>query len=82
MKREQISFEFLRGAVRWGTLGKDPNNYTDYKWVAICNMSNEHIENILKTQNQVIGELKMLFEKEIQYRKKYDIEIMKTNASL
>lgn len=67
-------FEVQREAFSWGTYGKE--GIEPKKYIALKDMSNEHIYAIIKTQKQLKGTYFLeLFLKEIQYRADHDIVI-------
>ena len=71
---EDTDFDYARTLLKWGTYGKHGKG--PLKYVTVCEMSNDHILNILKTQQHKINpHLKELFWKEIEYREIHNINI-------
>jgi len=63
--------ESIRDWMQWGTYGKNPDMFTRIKIVLLKNMSDEHIEAILKTQYHIKGKpQEREFKKELKRRKK------------
>lgn len=60
-------FDMIRTAFCWGTRGK--NGDQPLKWVALCLLDTDHIEAILKTQDQVPESLLNIFKQELKWRK-------------
>lgn len=58
--------EKIREHFEWGTYGPDGTEGLHY--ILLKNMSNEHIENCLKTN--LLDYIKQIFEDELVYRKK------------
>ena len=54
-----------RQLLRWGTLGKHPTSNTTYKWVAIKDLSDNHIQAILRTQFHIGRWLRDILHEEI-----------------
>jgi len=61
-------FVVVRKIFRWGTYGKVAR-LENFKWIFLCDMSDEHIRNIIVTQKQINEITKGLFVKELKYRK-------------
>ena len=64
-----FKFQRVRDWMKWGTFGKSGRE--PLKWVVLKNMSDEHIEAILKTQKQISKFYRSEFEKELAMRKKF-----------
>jgi hypothetical protein len=61
------SHEKKRKFFKWGTYGvsgKEP-----LRWIPLCEMSTEHIEAVLETQQHIREEIKKVFADELTYRK-------------
>jgi len=68
------AFELQREAFVWGTYGKDGKQKKVY--VALKDMTDEHIWAVLKTQDGIKGTyVEELFENELEYRLINHIEI-------
>ena len=62
-------FEMIREAFVWKSYGKNYEHLPDGIYIKLCDMTTEHIENILKTQNQIVGSyVEKLFTKELRFR--------------
>jgi len=60
-------FEQQRKAFTWGTRGKD--GLQEVQQVALKDLTTEHIQNILRTQQQINGTyVEQLFLQELEYR--------------
>ena len=59
--------ELLRVELSWGTYGKDGKS--KYKRVKISELTTEHIEAILLTQNMTNSMIKKVLINELKYRK-------------
>ena len=59
--------EILRVELTWGTYGK--GGKSKYKRVEIYQLTTEHIEAILLTQNQINSMIKKVLINELKYRK-------------
>jgi len=57
-----------RQHVRWGTYCKNPIR-EEYTLVKIADLSDEHIYNILRTQDHIHRGLRFIFCVELSYRK-------------
>ena len=64
------SFETkVRYAFVWKSYGKNGEHLPDGIYIALCDMTDEHIENILRTQYHIEGTyVEELFKKELDYR--------------
>lgn len=60
------SHDVLRKEVTWGTFGKTGRD--PLKFVALEDMSDEHIKAILRTQRQIITERRALYMTELALR--------------
>lgn len=61
-------FEMIREAFVWKSYGKN-FEHPHGIYIKLCDMTTEHIENILKTQNQIVGSyVEKLFTKELRFR--------------
>ena len=61
-------FEMIREAFVWKSYGKN-YEHPHGIYIKLCDMTTEHIENILKTQNQIVGSyVEKLFTKELRFR--------------
>jgi hypothetical protein len=58
--------ELIREVIEWGTRGKNGDEPLHY--VTLTQMTSEHIEAILETQNHISPELRKIFEQELRYR--------------
>lgn len=67
------SHTVIREQFNWGTYGK--NGDEPLKYVILADMSDEHIEAILKTQKHISNAVRTVFENELSYRDKYEIYI-------
>ena len=60
-------FEEQRKVFFWGTYGADGTS--ERKEIALCNMSTDHIEAVLRTQNKIKGTyVEELMQNELEYR--------------
>jgi hypothetical protein len=59
-------FEVIRDAVTWGTYGKDGDQ--PLQRVPVSEMSNDHIQAVLDTQNTIHPNLREVLMMERQYR--------------
>lgn len=59
--------ELQRKYFFWGTRGKDGKQ--PLTWVAVKDMTTEHIEAVIETQDRIAPEIKELFLNELAYRK-------------
>lgn len=64
--------EIVREEFKWGTFGKEGDKFTKKK---LKDLSNEHINNIIKTQHQLSKDRIEMFKKELKYRKIHNIII-------
>lgn len=62
--------EKLREFFQWGTYGK---NGDDYKVKNLKELSNPHIEAIIRTQKHLSEDIIDVFQRELDYRAKNDI---------
>lgn len=69
---DDAPFEEIRKAFSWGSYGK--NGDEPLKWLALCEMTNEHIEAIMEGGfgNEYVRDF---FEREMSYRKQHNITI-------
>lgn len=58
--------EHIRKWFKWGTRGKTGND--ELKWVALQDLSTDHIEAILETQKHINHHIKKVFVDELTYR--------------
>lgn len=65
--------ETIREEFTWGTYGKDGKG--PFIRVKLCEMSNDHISSIIKTQTQLQDHIKLMFMDETNYRYKNGIKI-------
>jgi hypothetical protein len=61
------SFDVIRRSLHWGTYG--PKGDQPKRYVAMSDLSDDHIKAILVTQSQVQGDLRQWFETELAGRK-------------
>lgn len=66
-------FEDIRQLFKWGSYGKDGKS--PLKRISLCDMTNDHINNILITLTQLSEEIKDIFRKELKFRKEHKIII-------
>jgi len=66
--------EKIRQFMYWGTLGKEAQNH-DYVWVLLMNLSDPHINAIIKTQTQISKWRIQIFKDELMWRKRHHIFI-------
>lgn len=59
-------FEIVRQAFHWGTYGKDGTQPLTH--IKLSEMSDSHIDVILKTQKNISQSIRELFVKELTYR--------------
>ena len=64
----ETEHEFCREHFMWGTYGKDGKG--PFRRIALKDMSDGHIRAVLRTQNHIDSETRLLFENEILYRAK------------
>lgn len=63
------SFELVRMAFVWKSYGKNLEHLPNGIYIALCDMTDEHIEAILTTQTQVYGTyVEKLLKEELVYR--------------
>jgi hypothetical protein len=62
-----------REYLTWGTRGKD--NKQELKYKLIKDLSNDHLKNIIETQDHLSKGFKELLEQELEYRIKENINI-------
>jgi hypothetical protein len=60
------SFDLVRASLAWGTRGITGDQ--PIRWVTVDTLETEHIQNILRTQHQIPGYIREIFEREISYR--------------
>jgi hypothetical protein len=65
--------EIVRNYLTWGTYGKDGKD--PLKLVLLCNLSNSHIEAILKTQIHMEDWYRECLIKELKYRENLGFEV-------
>ena len=63
---EDLDFSEVRNLFKWGTRGKDGSEPLQRK--PLCDLSDNHIKAILKTQTRISEEVRGLFQKELQWR--------------
>lgn len=68
------SFEVVRESFVWGTYGKDREG--PFRYVALRDMSNKHIERIVSEGHIFSKGTIDLFSKELQYRREHEIEVI------
>lgn len=62
-------FEIVRMAFVWKSYGKNLEHLPNGIYIALCDMTDEHIEAILTTQTQVYGTyVEKLLKEELVYR--------------
>lgn len=66
-------FEVIRESYEWGTRGKNGDDPLQYK--RLCDLTDSHIEAIIRTQWQLSNERLEMFKKELEYRKQDNIEV-------
>lgn len=59
-------FETIRTVMTWGTRGRD--GQSELQWVAIKDMTTDHIEACLDTQLSMAEQFRLMFEKELKFR--------------
>lgn len=63
------SFELVRMAFAWKSYGKNLEHLPNGIYIALCDITDEHIEAILTTQTQVYGTyVEKLLKEELVYR--------------
>lgn len=68
-------FELVRMAFVWKSYGKNLEHLPTGVYIALCDMTDEHIEAILSTQTHIYGTFaEKLFKDEVQYRLEHDIK--------
>ena len=67
------SLHDLRQWFTWGTYG--PKGDQPFKRVKLRDMSNDHLINILETQNHGESDMREMFKNEIAYRHENDIVV-------
>jgi putative RNA 2'-phosphotransferase len=70
---DRCIYEVKREHVKWGTRGKDGKSELTLK--SLSELSNDHIFNIIKTQQHISYRYFDLLVEELKYRKLKDIEI-------
>ena len=60
------SHEVIREAVKWGTYGKDGDE--PLRYVTIADMSSEHLEACLYTQESMSQSIRKVMKDELEYR--------------
>jgi len=70
---ESSTFEVIREAFKWGTYGKDGNGPNVKK--SLRELTDDHIEAIIKTQTHLSVSTIDLFKAEQKYRSEHSIEI-------
>jgi hypothetical protein len=70
---DEINVVDFREYFTWGTYGKSGEE--EYKRVTLCNLSNPHIEAIIKTQKQLSDTIVELLKLELEYREREGIMI-------
>lgn len=69
------NFEVVRMAFVWKSYGKNLEHLPDGIYIALCDMTDEHIEAILTTQVHIYGTFaEKLFKDEVQYRLEHNIK--------
>lgn len=66
-------FEIVRKTFKWGTYGKDGKS--KYKQTKLKDLTNAHIEAIIKTQTHLHKDIQDLFKHELRYREEHSIFI-------
>lgn len=62
-------FEIVRQAFVWKSYGKNLEHAPKGIYIALCDMSDEHIYNVLQTQSHIEGTfVEKLFKDELKYR--------------
>lgn len=62
-------FEIVRMAFVWKSYGKNLEHAPNGIYIALCDMTDDHIESILTTQNHIRGTfVEKLFIDELKYR--------------
>lgn len=62
-------FELVRMAFVWKSYGKNLEHSPNGIYIALCDMTDDHIESILTTQNHIRGTfVEKLFIDELKYR--------------
>jgi len=67
------SHEEIRAAMHWGSYGK--NSDQDLRYIAVKDLTDEHLDAILRTQLQVPTHVYVALVNEKDYRKLYSISI-------
>ena len=66
-------FELIRCAFVWRSFGKN-GEHPQGIYIALCDMTDEHIQNILRTQYHIEGTyVEKLFGSEVEYRLQHGI---------
>ena len=72
----RLPIEHLREVFLWGTYGK--HGTSPRRNVLLCQLSDDHIENILSTQTHISAATRELFHREQAYRKHFQITVADT----
>lgn len=67
-------FELVRNAFKWGTFGKDGKSKLVYK--KLSELTNSHIDAIIKTQTHLPKDAIDMFKHELKYRQEFSINIV------
>ena len=65
--------EQIREVVTWGTYGKGGTDV--FKLKLIKNLTNDHVNAIIRTQSQLSDEVRQMFHDELEFRRKRNINI-------
>ena len=65
---DDAPFEVVRESFEWGSYGKDGKEPLHY--IKLKDMTEEHIQNIFKTQSNLKDHIRTLMEKELEFRSK------------
>lgn len=66
-------FEQIREVFAWGSYGKDGEQ--PLRWVLLCDMSDQHLEAVIKHVSERATWTAKLFAKEAAYRQKHCITV-------
>jgi len=64
-------FYVIRQSLYWGTYGKSKLN--ELSWIKLCDMSDEHIKNVIVFVKSVHPVLKKFFVMELKWRNVYKV---------
>ncbi len=73
LQLDESPFEIVRTLVKWGSYGKSGKESLHY--IKLCDMSDEHLRNVIVTQIKMNEIIKSFMVKELKYRKEKRIKI-------